>query len=81
MLKRRSGHLWHKCRNRHIRWIRNAKIDGVEAGAMTMTEVDEGGADKRERHLDLKHAMIMRAFLAKPKSMFVLGDLLSLAIS
>lgn len=49
-------------RNRHIRWITNAKIDRVSDGALSVTEVDENGDDKREHALDFSHAMILPAF-------------------
>jgi len=49
-------------RNRHIHWITNAKIAGIESGRMRVEEVDDAGATKREHELDFKHAMILPAF-------------------
>lgn len=49
-------------RNRHIRWITNARIANIESGRMRIEELDEIGATKREHGLDFKHAMILPAF-------------------
>ena len=35
-------------RQRHIKWITNAKITGVSADEMKVTELDENGAAKKE---------------------------------
>lgn len=57
-----KGMLESELRDRHIRWITNAKIDRIEEGAVGITEVDEDGADKRQHALDFRHAMILPAF-------------------
>ncbi len=57
-----KGMLESELRNRHIHWVTNAKIDRVDAGSMAVTEVEEGGADKPQRLLEFKHAMVIPAF-------------------
>ena len=49
-------------RNRHIRWITNARITSVDAGNMHVEEVDENGNPRREHDLPFKHAMVLPAF-------------------
>jgi sulfide:quinone oxidoreductase len=49
-------------RQRHIRWITNAKISEIRRGDMDVTEVDEDGADRKQHRLDFRHAMILPAF-------------------
>ncbi len=57
-----KGMLESELRNRHIRWITNAKIDQVQSGTMSVTEVDEGGDEKYRHDLQFSHAMILPAF-------------------
>jgi sulfide:quinone oxidoreductase len=49
-------------RNRHIKWICNAKVTKVEAGKMFVTEHDENGAPKKEHELAFKYSMMLPAF-------------------
>jgi sulfide:quinone oxidoreductase len=49
-------------RQRHIQWITNAKIVGVEAGVMTVVEHGEDGAAKKEHKLPFKYSMVIPAF-------------------
>ena len=49
-------------RDRHIRWITNARIDSIEVNAMNVTEVDDTGGDKQTHRVDFQHAMILPAF-------------------
>jgi sulfide:quinone oxidoreductase len=49
-------------RNRHIKWICNAKVTKVEAGKMFVTEHDETGAAKKEHELAFKYSMMLPAF-------------------
>jgi sulfide:quinone oxidoreductase len=49
-------------RTRHVRWIANAKIAGVDAGKMHVLEVDESGAAKKEHVLEFAYAMVIPAF-------------------
>ena len=49
-------------RDRHIKWICNAKTTRVEAGKMFVTEHDEDGKPKREHELAFKYSMMLPAF-------------------
>jgi sulfide:quinone oxidoreductase len=49
-------------RQRHISWITNAKITGVEDGMMAVTEYAEDGAVKKEHKLPFRYSMVLPAF-------------------
>ncbi|HJW03709.1 MAG TPA: FAD/NAD(P)-binding oxidoreductase [Azospira sp.] len=49
-------------RQRHIKWICNAKVSKVEAGKMFVTEHDEEGKPKKEHELPFKYSMMLPAF-------------------
>ena len=49
-------------RNRHIKWICNAKTTKVEAGKMYVTEHNEDGTPKKEHVLEFKYSMMLPAF-------------------
>jgi sulfide:quinone oxidoreductase len=49
-------------RDKHIKWICNAKVTKVEAGKMFVTEHDEDGKPKREHELPFKYSMMLPAF-------------------
>ncbi|KAA3653428.1 MAG: NAD(P)/FAD-dependent oxidoreductase [Proteobacteria bacterium] len=49
-------------RDRHIKWICNAKVDKVEAGMMFVTEHDDEGKPKRQHELPFKYSMMLPAF-------------------
>ncbi len=49
-------------RQRHIKWITNARITGVAAGEMSVTEVDDEGKPKRDHKLPFSYSMILPAF-------------------
>ena len=49
-------------RDRHIRWICNAKTTKVEAGKMYVTEHNDDGTPKKEHVLDFKYSMMLPAF-------------------
>lgn len=53
-------------RERHIKWIVNAKTTKVDDGLMHVTEVDEDGKDKRAHELPFKFAMMLPAFRGIP---------------
>ena len=57
-----KGLMESELRQRHIRWITNAKINEIRDGQIDITEVDENGADYKQHQLDFKHAMILPAF-------------------
>ena len=57
-----KGLLESEMRDRHIKWICNAKTTKVEAGKMYVTEHDESGQPKKEHVLDFKYSMMLPAF-------------------
>ncbi len=49
-------------RDKHIKWITNAKVTKVEAGKMHVTEHDEDGKEKKTHELPFKYSMMLPAF-------------------
>jgi len=49
-------------RDKHIKWICNAKVTKVEAGKMFVTEHDEDGKPKKDHELPFKYSMMLPAF-------------------
>ena len=49
-------------REKHIKWICNAKVTKVEAGKMFVTEHDEDGKPKKEHELPFRYSMLLPAF-------------------
>lgn len=49
-------------RDKHIKWICNAKVDRVEAGKMYVTEHDEDGKPKKSHELPFSYSMMLPAF-------------------
>jgi len=49
-------------RDRHIKWITNAKVTKVEAEKMQVTEYDDLGKEKRTHELPFKYSMMLPAF-------------------
>ncbi|MEW5944199.1 MAG: FAD/NAD(P)-binding oxidoreductase [Pseudomonadota bacterium] len=49
-------------RDRHIKWITNAKTTKVEAGKVHVTEFDDMGNEKRQHELPFKYGMMLPAF-------------------
>lgn len=49
-------------RERHIKWITNAKVLKVEQGKMLVAEHDESGAVKKEHELPFNYSMMLPAF-------------------
>jgi sulfide:quinone oxidoreductase len=49
-------------RDKHIKWITNAKVTKVEAGKMFVTEHDEDGKPKKSHELPFKYSMMLPAF-------------------
>jgi sulfide:quinone oxidoreductase len=60
--RRLQGLIESVMRERHIKWICNAKTTKVEAGKMYVTEHDEDGTPKKEHVLDFKYSMMLPAF-------------------
>ncbi|NZA27852.1 FAD-dependent oxidoreductase [Luteimonas sp. SJ-92] len=57
-----KGLMESEMRQRHIRWIVNAKISAVEPGAMTVVEHDQAGQPGQQHELAFKYAMVLPAF-------------------
>ena len=57
-----KGLLESAMRERHIKWITNAKVTKVEPGRMFVDEVDEHGAVKAQHELPFAFSMILPAF-------------------
>jgi sulfide:quinone oxidoreductase len=53
-------------RERHIKWITNAKVTKVEPGKMIVEEVDEAGAVKTAHELPFAFSMMLPAFRGVP---------------
>lgn len=57
-----KGLLESELRNRHIKWITNARVTKVEAGVMDVEEVGDGGAVKARHELPFAFSMMLPAF-------------------
>jgi sulfide:quinone oxidoreductase len=57
-----KGLLESALRDKHIKWITNAKVDKIEPGLMFVTEVDDEGKEKKKHELPFKHSMMLPAF-------------------
>ena len=58
-----KGLLESEMRDRHIKWINNAKLNRVEAGTMFVEEIDETGGEVKTNHeLPFGFAMMLPAF-------------------
>jgi len=57
-----KGLLESELRNRHIKWITNARIAKIEAGVATVEEIDETGAVKATHQTPFKYSMMLPAF-------------------
>lgn len=57
-----KGLMESELRQRHIKWITNAKITTVADGSMSVTECDEDGKLRKEHQLPFKYSMVLPAF-------------------
>jgi len=57
-----KGLLESEMRQRHIKWITNAKVDKIESGKLYATEVDEDAKPKKAHELPFKFSMMLPAF-------------------
>jgi len=57
-----KGLMESELRQRHIKWITNAKVTEVRATEMSVAEVDEDGKLKKEHILPFRYSMILPAF-------------------
>ena len=49
-------------RQRHIKWVTNAKVDEVRAGEMQVSECDDDGKPRKAHTLPFKYSMMLPAF-------------------
>src|SRR5690606_17563308 len=49
-------------RNRHIKWITNAKVTKVGDGVMYVDELNDDGSLKKQHELPFKHSMMLPSF-------------------
>ena len=61
-----KGMLESAMRQRHIKWITNAKVDKFEPGKATVTEVDEEGKPKKTHELPFRFASMIPGFRGIP---------------
>lgn len=61
-----KGLLESEMRERHIKWITNARVAKVEAGKMTVEELSDDGAVKTTHELPFKFSMMLPAFRGVP---------------
>ena len=57
-----KGLMESELRQRHIKWITNAKITAVADGSMSLTEHNEEGQPKKEHQVPFKYSMVLPAF-------------------
>jgi len=57
-----KGLLESEMRQKHIKWITNARVKGVEAGKMTVEEVAEDGSVHKTHELPFSYSMMLPAF-------------------
>ncbi|MCO5065174.1 MAG: NAD(P)/FAD-dependent oxidoreductase [Rhizobiaceae bacterium] len=61
-----KGLLESAMRERHIKWITNARVTKVEAGKMFVEEVNEDGSVKTGHELPFSYSMLLPAFRGVP---------------
>jgi sulfide:quinone oxidoreductase len=57
-----KGLMESELRQRHIKWVTNAKITAVSADSVAATELDEDGKPKKEHQIPFRYAMVLPAF-------------------
>jgi len=57
-----KGLMESEMRQRHIRWITNARVEKVEAGQMTVSECDQQGKPEKSHSLPFRFSMLLPAF-------------------
>ena len=68
-----KGLLESEMRDRHIRWITNAKVDKVDDGTMHVTELNAKGDVENTHELPFKYSMMLPAFRGIPAVMGIEG--------
>ncbi|MBZ0218442.1 MAG: FAD-dependent oxidoreductase, partial [Fimbriimonadaceae bacterium] len=61
-----KGLLESEMRERHIKWVTNARVDKVEDGKMAVSEIADDGSVAKEHALDFKYSMMLPAFRGIP---------------
>ena len=61
-----KGLMESQLRQRHIKWITNARVHHVESGKMAVEEIGEDGALKKTHELPFGYAMMLPAFRGVP---------------
>jgi sulfide:quinone oxidoreductase len=61
-----KGVLESEMRQRHIKWVTNAKVDKVEPDKVIATELDEDGKPKKTHELPFKFSMMIPGFRGIP---------------
>jgi sulfide:quinone oxidoreductase len=61
-----KGLLESEMRQRHIKWITNARVDKIEPNTLYATEVDEDGKPKKSHEVPFKFSMMLPAFRGIP---------------
>jgi sulfide:quinone oxidoreductase len=61
-----KGLLESELRERHVKWITNARVKAADAGKMTVEEVGEDGGVRKVHELPFTYAMILPAFRGVP---------------
>ncbi len=80
-----KGMMEHEFRNRHIKWITNAKVRKIEPGKFFVEEVDRFGQTIQEYELPFAHAMMVPSFrgvtpvaavegLVNPKALVIVDE-------
>lgn len=57
-----KGLMESELRQRHIKWITNAKITDVTAGEMKVSEINDDGTPRKDHVLPFRYAMVLPAF-------------------
>ncbi|WP_315745229.1 MULTISPECIES: FAD/NAD(P)-binding oxidoreductase [unclassified Bradyrhizobium] len=57
-----KGLLESELREKHVKWITNARVTGVEAGRMTVEELNDDGAVRKTHELPFAYSMMLPAF-------------------
>ncbi len=68
-----KGILESEMRDRHIKWVTNAKVDKVEKGKMYVTELNSDGSEKDKHELPFSYSMMLPAFRGIPAVMGIDG--------
>lgn len=61
-----KGMLEAEMRDRHIKWVTNAKLEKVEDGTMHVSECNDDGSEKRKHELPFSYSMMLPAFRGIP---------------